>query len=110
MPVALERGHQIFEASSRVGRFRKACQRAFDDLLADLQRRIHFGRDRARGIERHGCALDREAQDEDECDQTDQADSKRHGARQCWRAPSPVLDDNGNTEWDRGQYPFEIAG
>jgi hypothetical protein len=35
MPVAFERGHQIFEVSSRVGRFRKAGQRAFDDLPAD---------------------------------------------------------------------------
>jgi hypothetical protein len=36
MPIAFERGHQLFEVAAPVRGFWKLCQRVFDDLLADL--------------------------------------------------------------------------
>jgi hypothetical protein len=85
MPVALESGHQVFEVPPPVIRVRKACQRASDDLLADLQRRIHLGPDRTRGIEKDDCAFDRKAHDQDDCNQAEQAKSKRHPAGWRWK-------------------------
>jgi hypothetical protein len=46
--------------------FGNRAQRAFDNLLTDLQRRIHFGLHRPRGIARHDCAFDSEAGDQDD--------------------------------------------
>jgi hypothetical protein len=38
MPIAFERGYPRYEIAPPVSGFRKLCQRAFDDPLADLQR------------------------------------------------------------------------
>ena len=70
-----------FEITPWVQGVRKPCQRAFDDLLGDVQRRIHFGLHQPRRVERHDSAFRSEAGDQDDRNQADQAKSKRRRAR-----------------------------